>query len=284
MTELASRRVGFLGGGAMAEALCGGLLAAGVPASQLRAADPDAERRRVLSERLRIGVTPSNTEVLAHSDVLVIAVKPGLVGGVLAALRAEPGASERLWISIAAGVRLASLAAALPDGARIVRAMPNTPALVRCGATAICGNERCSAGDLGVARALFESVGTCWQTSDEALLDAVTGLSGSGPAYVFVFLEALADAGVRVGLPRDAAAQLACQTVLGAARLAEVTGRHPAALKDQVASPGGTTIAGLERLEAGGLRAALYEAVEAATRRSRELAGTPQTSSQKTGS
>jgi pyrroline-5-carboxylate reductase len=256
----------------MAEALCGGLLAAGVPASQLRVADPDPERRRLLAERLRVEVSADNAFAL-QSDVVVIAVKPGIVSRAVGALRDVPGARQPLWISIAAGVRLASLAVALPDGARIVRAMPNTPALVRCGATAICGNERAGADDLALARGLFESVGTCWQTSDEALLDAVTGLSGSGPAYVFVFLEALADAGVRVGLPRDAAAQLACQTVLGAARLVEATGRHPAALKDQVTSAGGTTIAGLERLEAGGLRAALYEAVAAATRRSRELAG-----------
>lgn len=273
MSGLESQRVGFVGGGAMAEALCGGLLAAGVPASQLRAADPDPERRRLLAERLRIEVAADNTFAVQQSDVVVIAVKPGIVSRALGALREAAGARQPLWISIAAGVRLASLGAALPDGARIVRAMPNTPALVRAGATAICGNERAGASDLALARALFESVGYCWQTSDEALLDAVTGLSGSGPAYVFVFLEALADAGVRVGLPRDAAAQLACHTVLGAARLAEATGRHPAALKDQVTSPGGTTIAGLERLEAGGLRAALYEAVAAATRRSRELAG-----------
>lgn len=273
MSGLESRRVGFVGGGAMAEALCGGLLAAGVPASQLRIADPDSERRRLLSERLRVEVSADNAFALQQSDVVVIAVKPGIVSRAVGALRDVPGARQPLWISIAAGVRLASLAATLPDGARIVRAMPNTPALVRCGASAICGNERTDADDLALARALFESVGTCWQTSDEGLLDAVTGLSGSGPAYVFVFLEALAEAGVRVGLPRDAAAQLACQTVLGAARLVEATGRHPAALKDQVTSPGGTTIAGLERLEAGGLRAALYEAVAAATRRSRELAG-----------
>jgi pyrroline-5-carboxylate reductase len=271
MSDLKSRRVGFLGAGAMAEALAGGLVAAGVPAGQVRAADPDAERRRLVSERLGIAVSADNAEAVAESDVVVIAVKPGIVAPALSALRSKLAGRDPLWISIAAGVRLEKLAAALPDGARIVRAMPNTPALVGCGATAICGNARAQSGDLALARALFQSVGTCWQTADEGLLDAVTGLSGSGPAYVFVFLEALADAGVRVGLPRDAASQLARQTVLGAARLAEATGMHPAELKDQVTSPGGTTIAGLERLEAGGLRAALYEAVAAATRRSREL-------------
>jgi pyrroline-5-carboxylate reductase len=176
-----------------------------------------------------------------------------------------------LWVSIAAGVPIARLEAGLSRGARIIRAMPNTPALVGAGATATCGNARASAADLGLAHALFDSVGLSWASPNEALLDAVTGLSGSGPAYVFVFLEALGDAGVRMGLPRDAATELACQTVFGAAKLALETRRHPAELKDQVSSPGGTTIAGLERLEAGGLRSALYEAVAAATRRSREL-------------
>lgn len=273
MTDLSKQRVGFVGGGAMAEALCGGLLTAGVPARQLRAADPEPERRRALASRLGIEVSAHNRDAVAGSDVVVVAVKPSVVPRALAELRAEAAARAPLWISIAAGVRLASLADALPPGARIVRAMPNTPAQVRCGATAICGNERASADDLALARSLFESVGICWQAPDESQLDAVTGLSGSGPAYVFVFLEALAEAGARVGLPRDAAALLARQTVLGAARLVEATGRQPAELKDQVTSPGGTTIAGLERLEAGGLRAALYEAVAAATRRSRELAG-----------
>jgi pyrroline-5-carboxylate reductase len=257
----------------MAEALCGGLVAAGVPAAQIRAADPEAQRRRLLAERLGIEVYAENRDAVAGSDVVVVAVKPSVVPRALGELRDAAAKTRPLWISLVAGVRLSALAAALSAESRIVRAMPNTPAQVRCGATAICGNERASADDLALARALFESVGICWQAPDESLLDAVTGLSGSGPAYVFVFLEALAEAGVRVGLPRDAAALLARQTVLGAARLVEVTGRHPAELKDQVTSPGGTTIAGLERLEAGGLRAALYEAVAAATRRSKELAG-----------
>jgi pyrroline-5-carboxylate reductase len=151
--------------------------------------------------------------------------------------------------------------------------MPNTPALVRSAATAFCANATANADDRAAARALFEAVGRVWEAPSEGLLDAVTGLSGSGPAYVFVFLEALGDAGVRMGLPRDAAYELAFQTVLGAAKLALESGRHPASLKDQVTSPGGTTIAGLERLEACGFRAAVHEAVAAATARSRELRG-----------
>jgi pyrroline-5-carboxylate reductase len=149
--------------------------------------------------------------------------------------------------------------------------MPNTPALVRAGATAYTANAACSAADRALAQSLFAGVGLAWECPSESLLDAVTGLSGSGPAYVFVLLEALSDAGVRMGLPRDAATALATQTVLGSAKLAQETKRHPAALKDQVTSPGGTTIAGLERLEAGGFRAAVHEAVAAATKRSKEL-------------
>jgi pyrroline-5-carboxylate reductase len=267
--------IGFLGGGAMGEALAGGVLAAGVAVARVRAADPDVARRKHLEQALGLEVSGDNASVVEASDVVVLAVKPGLVRDVLAALggSSAPDLARPLWVSIAAGVPIAALAAALPPGARIVRAMPNTPALVRAGATAYVASASCSARDRALARALFEGVGLAWEAPSEALLDAVTGLSGSGPAYVFVFLESLSDAGVRMGLPRDAASALAVQTVLGAARLAQESGRHPAALKDQVTSPGGTTIAGLERLEAHGFRAAVYEAVAAATRRSRELHG-----------
>jgi pyrroline-5-carboxylate reductase len=268
-------RVGFLGGGAMGEALAGGVLAAGARRDGVRVAEPDPARRKQLEQALGIDASDDNAGVVAASDVVVLAVKPGLVASVLGALGGpgEATLARPLWVSIAAGVPLAALAAALPPGARIVRAMPNTPALVRAGATAFVANAPCSEADRAVARALFEAVGSAWEAPSEALLDAVTGLSGSGPAYVFVFLEALSDAGVRMGLPREAATALATQTVLGAARLAQQTGRHPAALKDQVTSPGGTTIAGLERLEARGFRAAVHEAVAAATKRSRELGG-----------
>ena len=270
---LAELRVGFVGGGAMAEALVAGLAAAGVAASRVRASDPVAARRDQLAKRFGIAVTASNADVVAASDLVVLAVKPALVAAVLDEIAAaNPAAAARpLWLSIAAGVPLSRLSAALPAGTRVVRAMPNTPALVRSGATALAAGDSCSAEDRALARALCETVGSVWEAPSEALLDAVTGLSGSGPAYVFVFLEALSDAGVRVGLPREAASMLAIQTVLGSARLALETGRHPAQLKDQVTSPGGTTIAGLERLEAGGLRAAVYEAVAAATARSRQL-------------
>lgn len=269
--DLATARIGFLGAGAMAEALAGGLVKTGVSAARIHAADPDPARRERF-EQMGASTHRDNADVVAESDVVILAVKPGLVRTVLGAFEGSEDAARPLWISIAAGIPLAVLQRGLPGGARIVRAMPNTPALVGAGASAICGNPAATDADLSLARALFESVGTCWLAPREALLDAVTGLSGSGPAYVFVFLEALGDAGVRMGLPRDAAYALAFQTVLGAARLAIEDGRHPAELKDQVTSPGGTTIAGVERLEAGGLRAAVHEAVAAATRRSRELA------------
>jgi pyrroline-5-carboxylate reductase len=268
-------RVGFLGAGAMGEALAGGLLAAGTPAAELIAADPDPARRKGVSERLGIRTVADGADVALASDIVVIAVKPGVVPEALGALAGLPEDARRrpLWVSIAAGVPIRALAAQLPPRARIVRAMPSTPALVRAGATAFVANAEASAADRSAARRLFESVGFAWEAPQEGLLDAVTGLSGSGPAYVFVFLEALADAGVAAGLPRDAAHQLACHTVHGAAKLALETGRHPGSLKDQVTSPGGTTIAGLERLEASGFRAAVYAAVAAATRRARELGG-----------
>ncbi len=270
-TELAGQRIAFIGSGAMAQALAGGLLKAGLSADQICASDPDLQQRRRFEEQLGIKPSASNAAAVAGADIVVLAVKPGLVSRVLEALGGGEELARPLWISIAAGVALSTLAKALPGGARILRAMPNTPALVGAGATALCANAAASDSDRAAGEALFRAVGTAWLAPSEALIDAVTGLSGSGPAYVFLILEALGDAGVRVGLPREAAYQLAFQTVYGAAKLAMESGQHPASLKDQVTSPGGTTIAGLERLEARGVRAALYEAVEAATARSREL-------------
>jgi pyrroline-5-carboxylate reductase len=274
--ELTTQRIGFLGAGAMGEALAGGLLAAGVPRQRVRAADPDAARREAVSRALGIATGDDNATVVRESDVVVLAVKPALVPRVLADLRASRGdeLARPLWISIAAGVSIAQIESEIPGGARVVRAMPNTPALVRAAATAYAANATATASDRALTQSLFECVGLAWEAPDESMLDAVTGLSGSGPAYVFVFLEALTDAGVRVGLPREAAQQLATQTVLGAAQLARDTGIDPAQLRDRVSSPGGTTIAGLARLEAAGFRAALQGAVEAATRRSRELGAT----------
>ena len=254
----------------MARALAGGLVEAGVDVERVLAADPFAAARKQFTEATGIETREENADVVAESDLVILAVKPGAVAGVLAALDAK-SAKNPLWISIAAGVSLGTLQGALPKGARVVRTMPNTPALVGAGSTAYFPAETVTDADLKWVEGVLEAAGWCWRAPNEDLLDAVTGLSGSGPAYVFLILEALADAGVRQGLPRDAAQSLATRTVLGAAKLALETGTHPGVLKDQVTSPGGTTIAGLEQLESGGVRAAIYDAVRAATERSRDL-------------
>ncbi|MGH0034868.1 MAG: pyrroline-5-carboxylate reductase [Myxococcota bacterium] len=269
--SLAGRRIGFIGCGAMARALAGGLRAGGVAAGDIRASDPDPDQRARFAEATGVSASADNGDTVAASEAVVLAVKPGIVGPVLHQLGGLSDLDRPLWISIAAGVSLFQIESQLPADARVVRAMPNTPALVGAGATALCANAATRDADRALARAVFEAVGSVWAAPREDLMDAVTGLSGSGPAYVFLILEALGDAGVRQGLPRDAAYQLAFQTVLGAAQLAKESGRHPAALKDQVTSPGGTTIAGLAELERGGVRAALQAAVAAATARSREL-------------
>ncbi len=264
-------RVGFIGCGAMARALAGGLVASGVSADRICGSDPDANQRDAFHDAVGGPVSGVNTAAVESSDVVVLAVKPGLVRPVLEELAGTGPLERPLWISLAAGVRIASIEAALPDGARIVRSMPNTPALVRHGATAICGNSATRPADIETANTLFAAVGITWQAPDESALDAVTALSGSGPAYVFLFLEALEDAGVALGLPREAAAKLALQTVSGAAQLAQGREVPPAELRQQVTSPGGTTQAGLESFEADDFRAAVRRAMEAAARRSVEL-------------
>lgn len=263
--------IGFIGGGNMAEALLRGLLLGAVPAEGLLVAEPHDERRQYLRERYGIGVVAGNGEVVARCDLVVLAVKPQVAAQVLDELAAGWSDAKRL-VSILAGVGTAQLEDGLPGAARVVRAMPNLPAVVGEGATALCRGRHATPADLTLARHLFESVGTV-QVVSEGQMDTVTGLSGSGPAYVFTLIEALADGGVLEGLPRETALALAVQTVLGAAKLAREGGEHPAQLRDKVCSPGGTTIAGVRALEQHGLRAALIEAVAAATRRSRELGG-----------
>ncbi|MCC6558976.1 MAG: pyrroline-5-carboxylate reductase [Polyangiaceae bacterium] len=268
--RLRGRKVGFLGGGNMAEALIRGLIHShSVGAAQIRASDVKEERLAELREKYGIETTASNEEIATWADVLVIAVKPQIVDRVLAPLAAGLSPDD-LVISIAAGVPIEAIEARLPEGTRVIRTMPNTPAIVLAGATAIAAGARATPEDVEVARALFHSVGRV-VVLDESLLDAVTGLSGSGPAYIMLMIEALADGGVKVGLGRDAALMLAAQTVYGAAKLQLETGEHPGRLKDMVTSPGGTAIAGLHTLEAGGLRRTLIDAVEAAANRSAEL-------------
>lgn len=269
--SLKELRIGFVGGGAMAEALLGGLRASGIGADDLSAADVDAARRERLHQHFGIHTTADNVALVEHSDVVVLAVKPGVMPAVLESIAKAAERSERLWISIAAGVTLATLEQGLPAGARVIRAMPNTPALVQSGATAFCANAAAGEADRTSARALFEGVGSCWEAPREEQMDAVTALSGSGPAYVFAFLEALIDAGHAAGLPREAAAGLAFQTVYGAAKLAKESERTPAELRRQVSSPGGTTLAGLAELDAADFHEAVQRAVRAAAKRAREL-------------
>jgi pyrroline-5-carboxylate reductase len=234
------------------------------------ASDPYENARAKFAKATGGNVTDNNADVAAKVDVLFLAVKPQLFAGVLGGLKGKIPANT-LAISIAAGVRLAQLALWLGDDVRVVRVMPNTPCLIGQGACAFALGEKATAADAEMTERLLRAVGSAWQV-EEKLLDAVTGLSGSGPAFVYVMLEALGDAGVRMGLPRALSAALAAQTVRGAAEMAIATGEHTAVLKDRVASPGGTTIAGLQALENGGIRATLIAAVEAATKRSIELA------------
>jgi pyrroline-5-carboxylate reductase len=265
-------RIGFLGAGKMATALARGWIAAGLlTPGGCRASDPVAGARETFGAETGGGVGADNRAVVEASDVLVLAVKPQNMAEVLADVAPAVG-PRHLVVSIAAGVKLGQLAAALGQSRRLVRVMPNTPCLVGASASGYALGDGVTPDDVGLIDRLLNVVGTAFRLP-EHLLDAVTGLSGSGPAFVYAVIEALSDGGVRVGLPRDVATALAAQTVLGSARMVLETGLHPAVLKDQVASPGGTTIAGLHALERGGLRASLMDAVAAATQRSQELGG-----------
>lgn len=266
---LKDKTIGFIGGGNMAEALIRGLLAGGVPAADLLVAEPFEERRAFLADRYGIGVSADNGSVAAAGDIIVLAVKPQTAPAVLTEIGAAV-TPAKLLVSIMAGIRTDAIEAACPAGTRTVRVMPNTPALILAAASAIAPGKAATGDDLSVVRRIFELVGKAWLV-DEKLLDAVTGLSGSGPAYVLTFIEALSDAGVKNGLPRDVAVGLAAQTVLGTAQLLLETREHPALLRDKVTSPGGTTIAGLHALEKEGFRGTVINAVDAATARSREL-------------
>jgi pyrroline-5-carboxylate reductase len=264
------RKIGFIGGGNMAAALIRGLLhSETMAADQIRASDVKAERLAELREKYGIQTSVDNDEIARWADVIVIAVKPQIVDRILAPIAAAMSPGD-LVISIAAGVPIEAFESRLPKDARVIRSMPNTAAMALAAATAISPGAHATEEDVATAKALFEAVGRC-VVLDESLLDAVTGLSGSGPAYVMLMIEALADGGVKVGLGRDTALLLAAQTVYGAAKLQLETGEHPGRLKDMVTSPGGTASAGLHTLESGGLRRTLIDAVEVASNRSAEL-------------
>jgi pyrroline-5-carboxylate reductase len=262
--------IGFLGAGKMATALAKGFIRAKlVTPKQIIASDPISAAIVAFGKEVGAKTTPSNAEVAQSADVLILAVKPDQVSGVLADIR-DHFTEKQLLISIAAGVPIAKMEAGLGGAARIIRVMPNTPALVGASASAYALGKSARPEDAALAQKLFSSVGIAFQLR-EYLLDAVTGLSGSGPAYVYLFIEGLSDGGVAAGLPRDIATKLAAQTVLGAAKMVLDTGLHPGALKDMVTSPGGTTIEGLHELEKGKFRATAISAVRAATEKSRKL-------------
>jgi len=261
--------IGFVGAGNMAEALIRGLLRGHAGGQEIGASAPRAERVEELATRYGIFTSTDNTAVAARSQVVILSVKPQIMNRVLAEISGSLPAGA-LVISVAAGVPARAIEDRLPPGTRVIRTMPNTPALVDAGATAIAAGTHATREDLDVAKRIFDAVGIS-VILEELQLDAVTGLSGSGPAYIFLILEALSDAGVKVGLSRRTSQLLAAQTVLGSAKLLLETNEHPGRLKDMVTSPGGTAITGLHRLEQGGVRTTLIDAVEAATKRSQEL-------------
>jgi pyrroline-5-carboxylate reductase len=262
--------IGFLGAGKMGTALAKGFISAGLAkADQIFAFDPVKEAGAAFARETGAKVAKSNVDVAKSANVLIVAVKPVNVPELLNEIRAAL-TQDHLIISIAAGVPIAKFEAGLTDKTRIIRVMPNTPALLNASATGYALGKSATAADGELCNKLFSAVGVAFQLK-ESLLDAVTGLSGSGPAYVYMFIEALSDGGVASGLPRDVATKLAAQTVLGSAKMVLETGIHPGALKDMVTSPGGTTIEGLHELEKGKLRGTLISAVRAATEKSKKL-------------
>jgi pyrroline-5-carboxylate reductase len=268
--DLSNKRIGFIGAGQMAEALALGFVNKGsVKASNIYATDINESRKEVFAG-FGANACDSNSEVVSNSDVVFVAVKPQYVSLVLKEVKPVL-TQDKVVVSIAAGVTLATLQAAAGDDARIIRVMPNTPCLVGETASAMCLNSKADDNDADVVKTLFDAVGTIYRV-DEKLLSAVTGLSGSGPAYIFVMIEALSDGGVKAGLPRDVAIKLAAQTVKGAAAMVLETGKHPGVLKDMVTSPAGTTIAGVHELEKAGVRNAFINAVTGAAARADELA------------
>ncbi len=266
---LGGKTVGFIGAGVMAEAIARGLIRAGMSAEAMGAADPDERRRDLFHRELGIRTTADNESVVRSADVLVLAVKPRVVLQVVDDL-VDVVTGRHLVISIAVGVKASAIEERLRANVPVIRVMPNTPCLVGEGAVAIARGKHAGAEHVEMAMQTFGAVGRVVEVTEDRM-DAVTGLSGSGPAYVCMFIEALADGGVQMGLPRQTALMLAAQTVLGAAKMVVETGSHPAELRDRVATPGGTTIAGIARLERAGFRSAAIEAVASATVRSREI-------------
>ena len=271
---LKNKKIGFIGGGNMAEAMIKGLLSASfIESKNVFVSEPSEAKRDTLHAEYKIKVSADNRELVKKCDIIILAVKPQIVQKVLRDIASLVG-RDKLVISIAAGVPIAIMDDVLRGGKNkkfsIVRTMPNTPALVQEGVTAIASGEHVRKIDVKIAHRIFEAVGRTVDVEEDQL-DAVTGLSGSGPAYIFMLIEALSDAGVKMGLSREVANTLTIQTVLGSAKLARESGKHPGELKDMVTSPAGTTISGLHALEEGSFHTTLMNAVEDATLRSREL-------------
>ena len=272
---LTDKRIGIIGAGAMGGALCRGLVhaQAALP-TRILVSDPHTEHVENLKNTLNIKVAKNNAQVALHTDIIVLAIKPFTIPAVLEeiseSLKRDADKPFPLIICIAAGIRLAKIESFLEDPIPVIRAMPNTPAQVLKGACAYCRGTHANDDHIAQANAIFQSVGIGVEVP-ESQMDAVTALSGSGPAYIYLMIEALIDGGVRAGLPRDIASQLASQTVLGAAQMVIETGMHPAQLRDMVTTPAGTTIEAIAALEHSGLRAALIDAIGKAAQRSKEL-------------
>jgi len=261
--------IGFIGGGAMAEAIIKGLLADGYEAAKIIVSDKSQERLSYLQKNLGVNISADNVKVVTDCQEIILAVKPQNMLEVVTEI--APNCSrEKTIISIMAGISTTALEELLPEGCRVIRVMPNTPALVGAGTTVLSAGKGATAEDLQKACRIFQAVGSV-TVLPEKMLNAVTGLSGSGPGYIYLIIEALSDAGVLAGLPRDISLQLAAETVKGTAQMVLETKLHPARLRDMVTSPGGTTIHGLFELEKSGLRGALMEAVRAATKRADEM-------------
>lgn len=262
-------KIGCLGGGSMAGAILAGLIKGGLIPDDLYVSDIQEERLDYLRRTLGVNVIADNCRLVSAADIVILAVKPNIVGPVMEEVNPLIRHGQTL-MSIAAGVSIKYIENCLREPVGVIRVMPNTPCLVGEAASAVCPGNYAAKADRERARAVFSTVGRVVEIS-EGLLDAVTGLSGSGPAYMFMILEALSDAGVRMGIPRDVSLLLSAQTMLGAAKMALQSGAQPAALKNMVTTPAGTTMEGLFALEEGGLRYALMRAVGEATRRSREI-------------
>lgn len=272
--SIGDKKIGVIGSGAMGDAIVTGLVHSRlVEARQIVVADVDGARLAELTAKCGVNTASDNRDLVRDCDLVLLAVKPQVVGAVLGEVRGLWRTDQTL-VSIAAGITTAMLEELAGSNLPVVRVMPNTPCLVGEGASAVCGGRFAGEQHLHEVKALFGAVGLAVQV-DEGLMDAVTGLSGSAPAYMFLICEALTDAGVRLGLARKTALTLAAQTMLGAARMVLTTGEHPAELKNRVTTPAGTTAAGLLAMERGGLRVVLDAAVNDAAARSREMSNSP---------